>query len=452
MMYGYLFDTEVGRFAFILGIVLSIVLYNRLHLSTGSIIVPGYVGIYILQPALVAGTFVNALFAFWLVYHILPRFTLMSASAKFFALIAISGGLQVVWLEVSPHPLWELSHALPSVGYVIPGMIAHAAGRQGLRKTLISVAGSGLIVGGVVLAITALYAEMTNDKPLAAFESFTFDTRWMPLAVLCSILSAGALRHNYGFKAGGFVGAAYLSLILARPVQVAYCLVLTLLTYLITTRVLMPSLILFGRRKSASMLLVGTMLSWGTLLLQEQAFGSATLPWSFQSLELIGMIVPGLLANDAERFGVLRVLQGTALSVVFTLTATLLIIEIGGQPRIDVTVLLALLVAVTGAVIFGTYIRAILQAVWAASDPRPAQSRPEAGRSRTSVLAANQAGWAIDPDTCLYGVAFALFVLAICHLYGHFARVERVYTLEQLRQHSMTRSPFTLRGNLFFWR
>jgi hypothetical protein len=417
MMYGYLFDTEVGRFAFILGIVLSLVLYNRLHLSTGSIIVPGYVGIYILRPALVAGTFVNALFAFWLVYHILPRFTLMSASAKFFALIAISGGLQVVWLEVSPHPL--LSHALPSVGYVIPGMIAHAAGRQGLRKTLISVAGSGLIVGGVVLVIAALYPAMTNDKPLAAFDSFTFDTRWMPLAVLCSILSAGALRQTYGFKAGGFVGAAYLSLILARPVQVAYCLVLTLLTYLITTRVLMPSLILFGRRKSASILLVGTMLSWGTLLLQEQAFGSATLPWSFQSLELIGMIVPGLLANDAERFGVLRVLQGTALSVVFTLTATLLIIEIGGQPRIDVTVLLALLVAVTGAVIFGTYIRAILQAVWAAtSDPRPAQSRPKGGRGRTSVLAANQAGWAIDPDRCLYGVAFALFVLAIAIYMG----------------------------------
>jgi poly-gamma-glutamate biosynthesis protein PgsC/CapC len=417
MMYGYLF-TEVERFAFILGIVLSIVLYNRLHLSTGSIIVPGCVGVYILQPALVAGTFVNALFAFWLVYHILPRFTLMHASAKFFALIAISGGLQVLWLEVSPHPLWEMSPALRSVGYVIPGMIAHAAGRQGLRKTLISVAGSVLIVGGVVLVITALYPEMTNDKPLAAFDSFTFDTQWMPLAVLCSILSAGALRHNYGFKAGGFVGAAYLSLILARPVQVVYCLVLSLLTYLITTRVLMPSLILFGRRKSATMLLVGTMLSWGTLLLQEQAFGSTTLPWSFQSLELIGMIVPGLLANDAERFGVLRVLQGTALSVVFTLTATLLIIEIAGQPRIDVTVLLALLVAGTGAVIFRTYIHAILQAVWAAaSDPQPAQSRPEGGRSRT-VWAANQAGWAIDPDRCLYGVAFALFVLAIAVYMG----------------------------------
>jgi len=115
----------------------------------------------------------------------------------------------------------------------------------------------------------------------------------------------------------------------------------------------------------------------------------------------------------------LRVLQGTALSVVFTVAATLLCIEIGGQPHLDVAVPLALLVAVTGAVIFGTYIRAILQAVWAAtSEPRPAQSRPEEGRSRTSVVAANQAGRAIDPDRCLYGAAFALFVLAIAIYMG----------------------------------
>jgi hypothetical protein len=178
--------------------------------------------------------------------------------------------------------------------------------------------------------------------------------------------------------------------------------------------VLMPWLILFGRRKSATMLLVGTMLSWAALLVREQVFGTATLPWSLQSLELIGLIVPGLFANDVERFGVLRVLQGTVLSVVFTLAATLLMIEINGQPCSEVTLLLALPVAVTGAVIFGPYLRATLQALWAAtSTPRLVRSRPEGGRSRSSVLATNTARWAIDLDTCLYGMAFALFVLAI---------------------------------------
>ena len=40
-MHDYLFTTEVVRFAFMFGVAVSMILYERRHLTTGSIVVPG---------------------------------------------------------------------------------------------------------------------------------------------------------------------------------------------------------------------------------------------------------------------------------------------------------------------------------------------------------------------------------------------------------------------------
>lgn len=37
----YLLGIELPRFAFVLGVMVSLVIYERRHLSTGSLIVPG---------------------------------------------------------------------------------------------------------------------------------------------------------------------------------------------------------------------------------------------------------------------------------------------------------------------------------------------------------------------------------------------------------------------------
>lgn len=39
-MYPAIFDAETARLAFVLGIVLSIWLYDRLHITSGSIVAP----------------------------------------------------------------------------------------------------------------------------------------------------------------------------------------------------------------------------------------------------------------------------------------------------------------------------------------------------------------------------------------------------------------------------
>ena len=60
-MHDYLFSSEIVRFAFVFGICVSMMLYERLHLTTGSIVVPGYIAMFLVYPMVVVATFVNAL-------------------------------------------------------------------------------------------------------------------------------------------------------------------------------------------------------------------------------------------------------------------------------------------------------------------------------------------------------------------------------------------------------
>ena len=67
VVHDYLFSSEIVRFAFVFGICVSMMLYERLHLTTGSIVVPGYIAVFLVYPMVVVATFVNALLS------LLPR-------------------------------------------------------------------------------------------------------------------------------------------------------------------------------------------------------------------------------------------------------------------------------------------------------------------------------------------------------------------------------------------
>ena len=360
-MHGYLFDTEYVRFAFILGVILSILVYDRWHITTGSLVVPGYVAVFILQPTIIAMTFVNAILTYLIVYRVLTRYTLIYGRSKFFALVPFSVGLQILFLETSGEGpfLGNREPFLVGIGYVIPALIAHDVGRQGVRNTVVAVMGVGAAAAAPLLALSAFAPDirLSGVSPIDA--SLAFDITWLPYAIVFSALASSALLQTYGFKAGGFISAAYLSLIAGSAAQIAFVVALTLLTYVIVTHWLMKRLILFGRRKFATMLVVGSVLSWLSLLVGERVMGIDDLP--FSALPLAGIVLAGLLANDIERVGLIRVVQGTTLAVLFTLHATLLLQELTGDRRADVIEPVALLALVTGVLIFGRYI----QAVWA---------------------------------------------------------------------------------------
>jgi poly-gamma-glutamate biosynthesis protein PgsC/CapC len=326
-VHDYLFSSEIVRFAFVFGICVSMMLYERLHLTTGSIVVPGYIAVFLVYPMVVIATFANALLSYAIMNHFLRKHFMLYGRTKFTLMALISISIQTLMLKLSPSGPWLWESNIPlfvGAGYVVPALIAHDMGRQGIKRTSKAVLLAGVIVALPIALGLVLQLKGVNDlAPLAGFGTMSIDSRWIPLAVLLSAASSWGVAHNYNLKAGGFVGAAYVGMFMGDPYQVAVAFTIALITYVLVKYVLMNVLILFGRRKFSAMLLTSSMLSW-TLLWVGPSFLSArvTNHLDLASMALTPLFVPGLLANDMDRTSPVRVVAGAGLAAAFVVPTT----------------------------------------------------------------------------------------------------------------------------------
>ncbi len=326
-MHDYLFSSEIVRFAFVFGICVSMMLYERLHLTTGSIVVPGYIAVFLVYPMVVVATFVNALLSYALMNHVLRKHFMLYGRAKFTLMALISISIQTLMLKLSPSGPWLWESNIPlfvGAGYVVPALIAHDMGRQGIKRTTKAVLLAGVIVSlPIALALVLQLKGVNNLAPLAGFGTMSIANHWIPLAVLLSAAASWGVAHNYNLKAGGFVGAAYIGMFMGDPYQVAVAFTIALVTFVLVRYVLMNILILFGRRKFSAMLLTSSMISW-TLLWVGPSFFSArvTNHLDLASMALTPLFVPGLLANDMDRTSPLRVVAGVGLASAFVVPTT----------------------------------------------------------------------------------------------------------------------------------
>jgi len=326
-VHDYLFSSEIVRFAFVFGICVSMMLYERVHLTTGSIVVPGYIAVFLVYPMVVLATFVNALLSYAIMNHFLRKHFMLYGRTKFTLMALISISIQTIMLKLSPSGPWLWESNIPlfvGAGYVVPALIAHDMGRQGIKQTTKAVLLAGVIVSLPIALALVLQLNGVNDlAPLAGFGTMSIDSRWIPLAVLLSAAASWGVAHNYNLKAGGFVGAAYVGMFMGDPYQVAVAFTIALLTYVLVKYVLMNVLILFGRRKFSAMLLTSSMLSW-TLLWVGPSFFSArvTNHLDLASMALTPLFVPGLLANDMDRTSPIRVVAGVSLAAAFVVPMT----------------------------------------------------------------------------------------------------------------------------------
>ena len=169
-MHDYLLSTEVVRFAFIFGVAVSMLLYERRHLTTGSIVVPGYIAAFIVYPLIIVATFLNAFASYLIVNKLLRRWFLLYGRTKFTVLAVTSILIQTAMLKLTPSGpwLWESDIKLfVGVGYVVPALIAHDMGRQGIAKTMRSVLLAAAIVA-VPIAVGAALQCAGCQRPGAA--------------------------------------------------------------------------------------------------------------------------------------------------------------------------------------------------------------------------------------------------------------------------------------------
>ena len=271
-------------------------------------------------------TFLNALFSYWLVNRVLAKRFLLDGRNKFSTVMIVSAMVQVALLKVSPETpyLWESSiPLLVGVGYLVPALIAHDFGRQGIKLTMRAVGmASALVAVPMTLAIM-FFPDAQAGTRLAGFGVLAFPPEWIPFSVLLSAAAAWALQYNYGFRSGGYVGAAYLAMLTTSPINLLFLAAIGLAAWLLVTRIFMRMMIVFGRRKFALMMVSASIISWAGVWISTELFGLTAASYeSMATVALTPLFVPGLIANDFERSSPFRVLTGLVYSVSFVLTTT----------------------------------------------------------------------------------------------------------------------------------
>lgn len=114
------------------------------------------------------------------------------------------------------------------------------------------------------------------------------------LGLLVSLLFTGIT----GLYPGGIIVPSYLVLFMDQPARIAGTLIAAFLTYL-CFKLASQFLIIFGRRRFVFMVLVGGI--WTFLWIQVFPF---IFPVSLE-FRVIGWVIPGLIANNFERQGVI---------------------------------------------------------------------------------------------------------------------------------------------------
>ncbi|MDD3655280.1 MAG: poly-gamma-glutamate biosynthesis protein PgsC [Atribacterota bacterium] len=109
-----------------------------------------------------------------------------------------------------------------------------------------------------------------------------------------------------GLSPGGIIVPGYIALFIDQPWRIIITIGIAILTYYIVL-FLSNYLILYGKRRFFSMILISFIVKW---LVEGLIF---QLPIASIEIQSIGYIIPGLLANEIQRQGILPTLLATAI-------------------------------------------------------------------------------------------------------------------------------------------
>lgn len=127
----------------------------------------------------------------------------------------------------------------------------------------------------------------------------------------------------FGFKAGGLVVPGYFAVFTFQPMSILLTLGISILTYLVM-RLVASIIIVYGKRRTALAILTGYVL--GVIFRQVAGDQVAGLGGEYQ---VIGFIIPGLIALWMDRQGVLETV--TSLATVSMVTRLMLILLIPAE-------------------------------------------------------------------------------------------------------------------------
>jgi poly-gamma-glutamate biosynthesis protein PgsC/CapC len=317
----YLFRPEVVRVALVIGVVVSMLFYERVQLTTGGAIVPAYLALHIPRPLFILTTVGAAYGTYLVVNRVLSRRLILYGRRKFEVEVLVGLALVMV-LTLTADRLAVLDPVLlglAGIGFLIPGILAHDMARQRPGKTVVAVLGTTAILGLFVYVYASLLeiAPLEPGETVGGLVSVTAFPRELVVISAAASVGIGMLVFSrLGLRSGGFISGAYIALVAPRWLDLVFAAVVAVATWFVVVHLLMPRLLLFGRRKLATMVLVGAILGWAAEAAVVAWTGGDYVPW--RGLTIITLMVPALLANDAQRQGWEKTAWGATLTALGT--------------------------------------------------------------------------------------------------------------------------------------
>ncbi len=320
----YGISAEIVRIAVVVGVVISVLFYERFHLTTGGAIVPGYLAIGLINPLSVVVTLLAGSLTYVIVHGVVLKRRIIYGR-RLFELEVLIGLAFILATTIAAGVLGEIDPTwagIAGIGFLVPGIIAHDMGRQGVQRTLLATGVTTALLGAAIFLLEAIFSLLpgSTGKVVELSSQIGFPAELLLLAVAVSVIAGTLLFQHRGIRSGGFITGAYLGLVSSRLADVAFVAGVAVITWFVVTKILMPRLMLFGRRKLSAMLMVGALVAWGLELILRWATDMAYSPWL--GLTVAPLLVPALVANDAERQGWANTLWGVAMttSAVFAVT------------------------------------------------------------------------------------------------------------------------------------
>ncbi len=132
--------------ALFIGLVVGFLFYELAGYSPGGVVAPGYLALFIAEPGRIAVTVLLSCVV-WGLLHVLSGYLILYGRRRLLLalLLGFSATIGVEWWI---QPLGGIAMDVQSIGYIIPGLIAHEMVRQKVLPTLASL--------GIVTVLVAM--------------------------------------------------------------------------------------------------------------------------------------------------------------------------------------------------------------------------------------------------------------------------------------------------------
>ncbi|MGH2593084.1 MAG: poly-gamma-glutamate biosynthesis protein PgsC/CapC, partial [Anaerolineae bacterium] len=217
-MHNYGVPTEAVRLALALGVILSILVYERWRLTGGAVVVAGYLGLFVDRPLYIVTTVALAIGTYYIVQRFIAHKMFLYGRRRLVMMVLTGMTLQFlagfIAFSTSQDAAWLTG--LYGVGFVLPGLIAQDIERQGIRSTVLTALGTALLTFLLLHSLLAVKVYLPVYWNTIAFEDktivYSYHTQWLIPAVIASVVVSAWLFERFGIRSGGFLTAAYTAL------------------------------------------------------------------------------------------------------------------------------------------------------------------------------------------------------------------------------------------------